>query len=220
MIRILYQNEHFVAVEKPYGTLSQRDASGEDGLVEILTKQLGKQVYPVHRLDRPVGGVMLYAISKKGAAELSRDGAFDKTYLALIPAERSFPDSGEMQDYLYKDGAKGKSFVVKKERKGAKLARLSYEVLGEANGLALLRIRLYTGRTHQIRVQLSSRGSPLVGDGKYGSRIKSESIGLWSYRIEINAPVNTETKSFTLLPADNEAFKALLENEEIKNKLL
>ena len=66
MIRILYQNEHFVAVEKPYGTLSQRDASGEDGLVEILTKQLGKQVYPVHRLDRPVGGVMLYAISKKG----------------------------------------------------------------------------------------------------------------------------------------------------------
>ena len=131
MIKILYSNKNIIICVKPYGTLSQKDAKGEEGLPEILAAQTGcKTVYPVHRLDRPVGGVMVYAKNSKTAALLSAEGAFDKTYLAVISGKKDdFPLAGEMIDYLYKDSAKGKSFVVKSERKGAKLARLAYEVL-------------------------------------------------------------------------------------------
>ena len=195
MIKIIYQNKEFVIIEKPFGVLSQKDAKGEDGIVEMLSEQLKTTVYPVHRLDRPVGGVMVYALTKKSAALLSAEGAFEKTYLAVVAGMNDeFPITGEMIDYLYKDSAKGKSFVVKSERKGAKLAKLAYEVLDgvetDHGRLSLVRIKLFTGRTHQIRVQFASRGMPLVGDGKYGSRIKSEFIALWSHKIEMNAPIN------------------------------
>ena len=211
MIKLIYRNKEFIVIEKPYGVLSQRDAKGEDGLVEMLSAQLDTTVYPVHRLDRPVGGVMVYALTKRAAAILSAEGAFEKTYLAVVAGMKDeFPITGEMVDYLYKDGAKGKSFVVKSERKGAKLARLAYEVLGsietEHGRLSLVRVRLYTGRTHQIRVQFASRGMPLVGDGKYGSRIKGESIALWSHKIEMNAPVIGEKRIFETLPSGNAAF--------------
>lgn len=212
MIKIIYRNKEFIIIQKPYGVLSQRDAKGEDGLVEMLSEQLGTVVYPVHRLDRPVGGVMVYAITKRAAALLSGEGAFDKTYLAVVTGMGDeFPITGEMVDYLYKDSAKGKSFVVKGERKGAKLARLAYEVLGyaetEHGRFSLVRVRLYTGRTHQIRVQFASRGMPLVGDGKYGSRVKGESIALWSHKIEINAPVVGDKRIFEALPSGNCAFE-------------
>lgn len=205
-IKIIYKNSDVAVIEKPAGVLSQRDANGEDGLVEILSSQLGATVYPVHRLDRKVGGVMVYALSKKAAAALSAENAFTKTYLAVVSGVAdSFADTGEMQDYLFKDGAKGKSFVVKSDRKGAKLARLAYEKLAstetEHGLLTLFKIQLFTGRTHQIRVQFASRGLSLVGDGKYGSRIKSESIALWSHRIALNAPVNAETTVFTSFPS-------------------
>ena len=211
MIKVIYKNKDFVIVEKPCGVLSQKDVNGENGLVEILAEQLGGEIYPVHRLDRPVGGVMVYARNKKSAAILSAEGAFDKTYLAVVSGMKDeFPVTGEMIDYLYKDGAKGKSFVVKKERRGARYARLAYEVIANAETeqgrLSLLSVRLYTGRTHQIRVQLSSRGMPIVGDGKYGSRIKSESVALWSHKIEINAPVNGEMRVFTAIPESGSAF--------------
>ena len=112
--------------------------------------------------------------------------------------------------FLIKDSAKGKSFVVKSERKGAKLARLAYEVLDtketEQGALSLVKVRLFTGRTHQIRVQFASRGMPLVGDGKYGSRIKSENIGLWSHKIEINADVGVKNPVFEFAPEGNSRF--------------
>lgn len=211
MVKVIYKNKDFVIVEKPCGMLSQKDVNGENGLVEILAEQLGGEIYPVHRLDRPVGGVMVYARNKKSAAMLSADGAFDKTYLAVVSGIKDeFPIAGEMIDYLYKDGAKGKSFVVKKERRGAKYARLTYEIIAnvetEQGRLSLLSVRLYTGRTHQIRVQLSSRGMPIVGDGKYGSRIKSENVALWSHKIEINAPVSCDMRVFTSIPGSGTAF--------------
>jgi len=214
-IKIIYKSRDIAVVEKPYGTLSQRDVKGEDGLVEMLSRQLNTAVYPVHRLDRNVGGVMVFALTKRAAAQLSVENAFEKTYLAVATGvSDGFADTGEMTDYLFKDGAKGKSFVVKGERKGAKLARLAYEILStvetEQGRLTLFKIRLFTGRTHQIRVQLSSRGMPLVGDGKYGSRIKSESIALWSNKIKLNAPVNAEKSVFEALPSENEWFKLFI----------
>lgn len=221
MIKIIYKNKDFAVIEKPFGALSQRDASGQDGLVELLSAQLKCTVYPVHRLDRPVGGVMVYALTKQAAALLSTPDAFGKTYLAVLSGMADeFPITGELIDYLYKDSAKSKSFVVKSERKGAKQARLAYEVIKSVptdhGKLSLIKVRLYTGRTHQIRVQFSSRGMPLVGDGKYGSRIKSESIALWSHRIELSpkiaAALRSERTSFELLPTED-GFFGLFENE-------
>ena len=211
MIKILYSNKNIIICIKPYGVLSQKDAKGEEGLPEILSAQTGcKAIYPVHRLDRPVGGVMVYAKNSKTAALLSAEGAFEKTYLALVsgcPEEKS----GILSDYLYKDGAKGKSFVVSGERKGCKYAELEYEVLAvkqtEQGEISLVKVKLHTGRTHQIRVQFASRGMPLVGDGKYGSRIKSENIGLWSHKIEINADVGVKNPAFESEPEGNKWFE-------------
>ena len=204
MIKILYSNKNIIICVKPFGVLSQKDAKGEEGLPEILAAQTGcKTVYPVHRLDRPVGGVMVYAKNSKTAAALSAENAFEKTYLAIVSG-RPNETSGILSDYLYKDSAKGKSFVVAKERKGCKYAELEYEVLDtketEQGELSLVKVKLHTGRTHQIRVQFASRGMPLVGDGKYGSRIKSENIGLWSHKIEIIEPQNNKNSIYTELP--------------------
>lgn len=211
MIKILYSNKNIIICIKPFGVLSQKDAKGEEGLPELLAAQTGcKTIYPVHRLDRPVGGVMVYAKNSKTAAALSAENAFEKTYLAIVsgcPEEKS----GILTDYLYKDGAKGKSFVVAKERKGCKYAELEYEVIDsketEHGVLSLVKIKLHTGRTHQIRVQFASRGMPLVGDGKYGSRIKSENIGLWSHKIEINADVGVKNPAFESEPEGNKWFE-------------
>ena len=211
MIKILYSNKNIIICIKPFGVLSQKDAKGEEGLPEILAAQTGcKTIYPVHRLDRPVGGVMIYAKNSKTAAALSAENAFEKTYLAIVSG-RPEVESGILSDYLYKDGAKGKSFVVAKERKGCKYAELEYEVLDtketEQGALSLVKVKLHTGRTHQIRVQFASRGMPLVGDGKYGSRIKSENIGLWSHKIEINADVGANVSAFETLPDGNKWFE-------------
>ncbi len=208
-IKILYRDTEIAVIEKPVGVLSQKDAKGEDGLVEILSRQLGKTVYPVHRLDRPVGGVMVYALSKNAAAALSGEKAFEKVYLACVSG-KAVPE-GEMVDYLFKDSAKGKSFVVKSERKGSKYARLTYETLktvtSEQGDLSLVRIKLDTGRTHQIRVQFASRGMPLLGDGKYGSRIKGQGIALWSHGLTLTHPKTGQTLIFTSNPADNQFFE-------------
>jgi 23S rRNA pseudouridine1911/1915/1917 synthase len=202
-VKVIYENKDYIIIIKPHGVLSQKDVGGESGLVEMLSEQFGQTVYPVHRLDRPVGGVMVYAKNKKTAARLSENGAFDKTYLAVCLAPPpEFPITGEMEDYLYKDSAKGKSFAVKTERRGAKLARLAYEVLAVCDGLALMKIRLFTGRTHQIRVQLSSRGMPIAGDGKYGSRLKSEFISLWSHSLTVGSSV------FSALPEQGDPYFA------------
>lgn len=217
-LKVLYKDGDIAVIVKPFGVLSQKDAKGEMGVVEILSRQLGKTVYPVHRLDRPVGGVMVYAVSKRAAAELSRENAFEKVYLA-VASGRPDAQSGEMEDYLYKDSAKGKSFVCSGERKGVKYARLEYTLVNtlehEKHGeLSLVRVKLHTGRTHQIRVQLSSRGMPLVGDGKYGSRVKSKSIALWSHSIRMTHPVTRKTLEFTSYPEDSEWFSIF---SEIKN---
>ncbi len=208
-INIIFKDADIAVIEKPVGILSQRDAKGEDGLVELLSEQLKCTVYPVHRLDRPVGGVMVYALTREAAAYLSKENAIKKTYLAACSGV--CPAVGEMTDYLYKDGAKGKSFVVNKERRGAKYARLTYEAMQtaqtEAGDFSLVRVELDTGRTHQIRVQFASRSMPLMGDGKYGSRIKGEGIGLWSHGLLVSHPKTEKPMLFTSNPSESPYFK-------------
>lgn len=185
VIEILEQTPGLVVCIKPVGVHAQGEEP--DALPALLAKQLGACVYPVHRLDQAVGGVMVFAKTAPAAAKLSQaiaGGTLQKEYLAVLGA-RPKDDSGELFDLLFHDRFKNKTYVVSKERKGVKKASLSYRVVAEADGLCLVRIRLYTGRTHQIRVQFASRGMPLVGDGKYGSRKNAASPALWSYALTL-----------------------------------
>ena len=183
MIEILEQTPGLVVCIKPVGVRAQGEAEAD--LPALLKRQLGCEIYPVHRLDQAVGGVMVFAKTAPAAAKLSQamaEGTLQKEYLAVL--ERS-PEraEGELSDLLFHDRTKNKTYVVSRQRKGVKEAKLAYRVLDVQNGLCLVRIRLYTGRTHQIRVQFASRGMPLVGDGKYGSRKNAASPALWSYAL-------------------------------------
>lgn len=163
-MEILYSDRKIAVCIKPVGVDSERD------MPAILARDLGGEWFVVHRLDQNVGGVMVYARTREAAATLSRaiqEGNLAKEYVAMVHGTP--PESGELTDLLWKDSRKNKVFVVKRKRSGVKEARLSYRVL-TAGEQSLVRIRLYTGRSHQIRVQFSSRGFPLVGDHKYGSR--------------------------------------------------
>lgn len=184
MIEILFINDDFLACVKPIGVPSQSD--GAEDMVRLLSAQTGGEIYPVHRLDTAVGGTMIFARNKKSAAYLSKEISekrFVKKYYAVtegLPDEKE----GRLEDLLFKDKRKNKSFVVKRERKGVRRASLDYRVIDEADGKALVSVRLNTGRSHQIRVQFASRKLPLVGDGKYGSRDNGCDVALWSHSIE------------------------------------
>lgn len=191
-MQILYSDRSLVACIKPVGLDSEREVPA--ALKEIL----GGEIFPIHRLDQNVGGVMVYARTKAAAASLSKavqEGLMVKEYVALVHGTP--PERGDWEDYLFKDSRKNKVFVVKKERKGVKLARLEFDRL-TAGEQSLVHIRLHTGRSHQIRVQFSSRGFPLVGDHKYGSRDAATAPMLFSCRITL--PLGGETKVFEALP--------------------
>ncbi len=191
-IEILYEDRDLLVCRKPAGVPSQPDLTGQTSLLAALAEKY-KSVSLVHRLDTPTGGVMVYALTQKGAGALSalvQDHAcFKKEYLAVV-AKPPKEAEGEMRDYLFHDKRMNKSFPVDGARKGSKEAVLCYRVLATLeNGCTLVLVRLFTGRTHQIRVQFASRGMPLVGDGKYGSREKAPYIGLWAYRLEFPHPM-------------------------------
>jgi 23S rRNA pseudouridine1911/1915/1917 synthase len=192
VLQILYEDSALVVCIKPAGVLSQ-GAPGESGgdMLTLLSEQLGcDAVFPVHRLDRGVGGLMVYAKQQAAAGKLSAavaDRTMIKEYVAVVHGAPCEPQ-GEMVDLLYKDATKNKSFVGQRQRAGVKRAQLTYRVLAsyedeEGAPLTLVRIRLGTGRTHQIRVQFSSRSMPLVGDGKYGARDHGVPVALWSCRL-------------------------------------
>ena len=195
MIEILQETKTSVVCVKPVGIAAQ--GTDPQALPQLLAAQLGCEVYPVHRLDQTVGGVMVYAKTAKEAARLTQsmgEGGMQKTYLAVLtgcPEETS----GTLEDLLFHDRVKNKTYVVRRPRGGVKKAVLSYEILAEAEGLSLARVRLQTGRTHQIRVQFASRGFPLCGDRKYGAR-SSGALALYSYRISF--PHEGKRLSFTL----------------------
>lgn len=221
-MNIFFSDSDILIVNKPYGMLSQGSVKSSDDIITLLKAENGETVFPVHRLDRTTGGLMVFAKNKKSAARLSEqiaDKRFKKVYLAVCP-DKIKPDKGEMRDILFFDRTKNKSFTVKKERKGAKSAELSYEKLSEGNfcdeKTALFKIGLKTGRTHQIRVQFASRGAPLLGDRRYGSQIKTENIALWSYSLEFLHPTAEKQMNFSLLP-DEDIFINLL--NKVNNKV-
>ena len=181
MSNIVRKTKDIIILKKPVGTPSQPDPSGEPDAMTLLASELRSlgersELFPIHRIDRTVGGLLLFARNKRSAAELSSDIAqerIEKTYFAILEGEPPC-DSARLSDYLFKDSVLKISRVVDGSKKGAKLAALDYSVIGKINtqkGVrTLVSIRLLSGRFHQIRAQFSSRGLPLVGDKKYGSR--------------------------------------------------
>ena len=191
-MEFLFSNNDIAVVVKPVGMDSEQDVPA------AIRDALGGEVYPIHRLDKNVGGCMVYARTKKAAAALSRavqDGQMQKEYVALVHGTP--PETGDWQDLLWKDSAKNKVFVVKRERKGVKAARLEFTRL-TAGEESLVRILLHTGRSHQIRVQFASRGFPLVGDHKYGSRDEATAPMLFSCALTF--PLNGKTMHFERMP--------------------
>ncbi len=209
---ILFEDNHLLVAEKPVNTPSQADESGDPDFLSILKKDIKQrhqkpgQVYLglVHRLDRPVGGVMVFAKTSKAAARLSaqiRSGEFKKTYLAVL---RGTPQSGRgtLRHFLLKDSRMNKVAVVDFPEAGSKEAVLEYEILNIRDKLALVRINLQTGRSHQIRVQFAAIGHPLYGDQKYGPAYNKpgQQIALWSTQICCKHPTKNEDVAFLSIP--------------------
>ena len=211
-LKILFEDNHIIVVEKKPNVPSQEDKT-EDMDMLSLVKQYIKETYQkpgnvylglVHRLDRPVGGVMVFAKTSKAASRLSnqvREKVFKKKYLAVVDGKVE-TQKGVLEDYLYKDERHNTSKVVNKDKKNAKLAKLDYEVLkyNEVKNLSLLKINLHTGRHHQIRVQLANFGHSIFGDQKYGTRGKGKQIALWAYELTIEHPITKEKMTFKDLP--------------------
>lgn len=200
-MEILYQDRRIVAAVKPNGILST-DESG--GMPSLLREALGSEcILSVHRLDAAAGGVMVYARSHKAASLLSRSIAgreSAKEYLAIVRGIPS-PATGTLRDLLGRDKQRRLTFVTDTPGPDVREAVLDYTVLASRADTSLVRIRLHTGRTHQIRVQFASRGWPLLGDRKYGSPDGSQFLALWSFRLELPHPESGERMAFTSLPA-------------------
>ncbi len=201
-IRIVYQDESLLVCVKPPRVLSTDEPGG---LPELLRKALGQpeaEIRTVHRLDRVVGGLMVLARSAAAAGELSRqvrENEFQKEYLAVIHGTPEAPE-GRLEDLLVRDKARKMTMVAEAPGKGVQPAALQYWVLAERNGMSRVRIKLETGRTHQIRVQFASRGMPLVGERKYSTREENCQIALWSHRLGFFHPVTREKMEFILPP--------------------
>lgn len=218
--QILYQDRHLILIRKPAGVPSQPDPSGQPDLLTAL-----QAIHPtaslIHRLDTPTGGVMVFGLTPKATAKLCAlvqdHAAFRKEYLAVLSAPPAETE-GRLTDYLYHDKQKNKAFVTDGGRKGSKEAVLDYRVLSTLpDGHTMVLVRLHTGRTHQIRVQLASRGLPLVGDGKYGSREKAPFIGLWAFRLSFLHPVTGKPISAEALP-DPDVFPWSLFPQNLTNE--
>lgn len=191
-MEILYSDKQIIVCVKPVGLDSEHEVP------EALKENLGGEIFPIHRLDKNVGGVMVYARTRQAAAALSKavqEGTMVKEYVAQVHGTP--PENGDWTDLLFKDSSKNKVFVVKKERRGVKKARLEFKRLTEGE-TSLVRIRLHTGRSHQIRVQFSSRGFPLVGDHKYGARDDSPAPMLFSCKLTF--PYGKRIAEFEKLP--------------------
>lgn len=206
--QILYSDRDLLLCRKPAGVPSQPDPSGQLDLLTALSST-NKTVSLIHRLDTPTGGIMVFGLSSKATAKLCTlvqdHERFQKEYLAVL-AQTPAEDQGVLRDSLYHDKRTNKSFVTDGARKGSKEAVLDYRVLAKNNdGHTLVLVRLHTGRTHQIRVQFASRGFPLVGDGKYGSREKCPYIGLWAYRLTFPHPISGQTLSAATKPNTTES---------------
>jgi len=211
-MKVIYEDNQIIVVEKEPNIPSQSDKTGDKDMLAMVKDYIKEkynkpgEVYIglVHRLDRPVGGVMVFARTSKSASRLSeqvRNKTLKKTYVATVDGQ--FEDKqGFLEDYLYKDERSNMSKVVNKDKKNAKLAKLDYEVLNydEKRQLTVVKINLHTGRHHQIRVQFANSGHSLYGDQKYGVRGKQKQIRLWAYKLELEHPTKKEIMTFESKP--------------------
>ena len=210
-LNVIYEDNHIIVVEKIPNIPSQSDATRDIDML-TLVKEYVKEKYQkpgnvyiglVHRLDRPVGGVMVFARTSKAASRLSnqvREKIFRKEYLAIVDGK--IDKEGTLEDYLYKDEKNNVSRVVDKNNRNSKFAKLDYKLLAydKENDLSIVKINLHTGRHHQIRVQLANIGHSIYGDQKYGKRGKDKQIALWAYKITFEHPTKKEKISFECLP--------------------
>ena len=220
-LKIIYEDNHIIVVEKIPNIPSQGDKTGDIDMLEIIKKYIKEKynkpgnVYLglVHRLDRPVGGVMVFAKTSKAASRLSeevRSRQLKKEYLVVVDGKFE-KDKDTLEDYLLKNQQKNISRVVKEGTKNSKLAKLDYETLKYNNeiDLSVLKVLLHTGRHHQIRVQLSNRGHSIYGDQKYGVRGRGKQIALWAYKLTIIHPITKKEMTFTSIPEINKTWKIL-----------
>lgn len=213
-IKIIYEDNHLLVVEKPVNILSQGDETGDPDLLTFLKQDIKHRYNKpgnvflglVHRLDRPVGGVMVFAKTSKAASRLSdqiRQREFNKTYMAVVHGIPAIP-KGHLEHYLEKGSKTNTVYVVSHSSESSKKAVLDYVTLESTQGLSLVKINLHTGRPHQIRVQFSHIGHPLYGDQKYGAALNKpgQQIALWSAAIVCKHPTLKEEMEFRSLPPD------------------
>lgn len=208
---ILHEDNHIIVVLKPQNVACCPDESGDDNLFDCIKRYI-KQKYSkpgnvflglVHRLDRPTGGVMVYAKTSKAAARLTeqlKSGGFEKRYLAVLCGILS-KKSGTLENYLRKNSLNNMVYVCTQTEEGAKFASLDYKILGEHGSLSLADIKLHTGRTHQIRVQTAAINAPVYGDMRYGgpNAVKGK-LALWAYSLTFPHPVTGEKLRFMAEP--------------------
>jgi len=204
-INIIYEDNHLLVIEKPINIPVQKDNSHDIDLITMLKDYRKKNenkpgdayIGLIHRLDRPVGGIMVFAKTSKAAARLSdqiRTNTFHKTYIAVVHG--TIPKEGTLEDYLIKNERENISYVTSKEK--GKYSKLEYKLLDTKDNLSLVRINLITGRPHQIRVQFSSRNHPLLGDSKYGDNPNNINIALYAKSITFKHPTTKKELTFTL----------------------
>jgi len=221
MLNILYEDNHIIVVEKKRNIPSQGDKTGDKDMLTII-KEYIKEKYNkpgnvylglIHRLDRPVGGVMVFAKTSKSAGRLSeqvRNKELKKEY--LVVADGKFEkEKGHLENYLLKNERNNLSKIVKEGTKNSKLAILDYEVIkyNEEIDLSVVKINLHTGRHHQIRVQLSNINHSIYGDQKYGTRGNGKQIALWAYKLSFDHPITKEKLTFECLPQKVGTWKIL-----------
>lgn len=217
-LKILHEDNHIIVVLKPQGIPSCGDESGDENMLDAVKEYIrtayGKpgNVYVglVHRLDRPTGGVMVFAKTSKAAARLSeqmRSGDFEKKYLAVLSAVPKEPQ-GKLVNYLKKNAVNNMVYLCPPTTEGAKMASLEYRVAEEKGGCALAEIKLHTGRSHQIRVQMAGIGCPVYGDMRYGGeRAKKGNLALWAYSLTFTHPVTKERLRFMAEPPEETPWK-------------
>ena len=220
-MKILFEDNHVIVVEKPVNIPSQGDKTGDEDMLTMIKKYLIEKYNKpgdaylglVHRLDRPTGGVMVFAKTSKAASRLSeqvRQKKFEKEYLVIVDGKLE-KNIGTYEDYLLKNERNNLSKVVNEKSKNAKLAKLDYEVVkyNEEINLSLVKVRLHTGRHHQIRVQFASREHSVYGDQKYGTRGRGKQLCLWAYKLSFEHPISKEKMTFEDLPEKIGSWKIL-----------
>ena len=215
-IKILYEDNHLLIVEKPVNMLVQADKTQDEDLLTILKKYIKEEYNKpgeaflslVHRLDRPVGGAIVYAKTSKAAGRLSdqlRRQVIKREYLGVVRGNIK-KEENRLENYLLKDNRKNEVSIVGKDKRGSKRSVLNYIKLSSKNNMTLLKVKLETGRSHQIRVQLAGIGHPLYGDQKYGANVNKvgEQIALWSYKLIFKHPTKDEIIEVTSKPPHKE----------------